>query len=157
MSQVVIQRASNNAIVPSDELLGSWAKSVLNDFSESKEVTLRIVDEDEMRSLNRDFRAQNKSTNVLSFPVEDEFELQHGVLGDVVICVQVVTREALEQGKNSDAHWAHMVMHGVLHLLGFDHINDSDAAVMEAHEIRLLSGFGIANPYVHPQYGNQHG
>lgn len=156
MSQVVIQRVSEHEAIPGDDLLTTWANSVLGYFNERKEVTLRIVDEAEMQALNRDYRDQDNTTNVLSFPVADEFDLNHGVLGDIVICAGVVTCEAKEQNKEQHAHWAHMVMHGVLHLLGFDHINDDDASKMETHEIRMLSEFGIANPYGLSNNGNQH-
>ncbi|EKF75755.1 hypothetical protein A11A3_02762 [Alcanivorax hongdengensis A-11-3] len=118
------------------------------------DVTLRIVDEEEIRALNHDFRGKDSPTNVLSFP----FEMPEGLpadavaplLGDVVICTQVVRREAAEQGKTLEAHWAHMVTHGVLHLLGYDHIDDDDAQIMETLEIRTLQEQGFADPYQTP-------
>ena len=115
------------------------------------DITLRIVDEDEIRTLNRDYRDKDKPTNVLSFP----FEMPEGLpedameplLGDIILCAPVVRREAAEQNKTLQAHWAHMVTHGVLHLLGYDHIDDEDAQIMEAMEIRALNEQGFADPY----------
>ena len=115
------------------------------------DITLRIVAEDEIRTLNRDYRDKDAPTNVLSFP----FEMPEGLpedaveplVGDIVICDAVVHREADEQHKPLDAHWAHMVTHGVLHLLGYDHIDDDDALVMETLEIRALGELGFPDPY----------
>ena len=109
---------------------------------------MRIVDEAESQQLNFDYREKDKPTNVLSFPFQCPPGIELPLLGDLVICAQVVAREAAEQQKTVTAHWAHMVVHGCLHLLGFDHINDEDAAEMEAEEIQILQELGFANPYL---------
>ena len=120
-------------------------------------VAVRIVDADEMQSLYRDFGGQDKSTNVLSFPagtiagLPAEAEVP---LGDVVICASVVNAEALQQGKRPQDHWAHMVVHGTLHLLGYDHLEAGDATVMETLEAEILAGFGIDNPYGESPFKN---
>lgn len=107
-------------------------------------LSIRVVGTAESRRLNRTWRGKDKPTNVLSFPAP---ATQSPLLGDLAICAPVVAREAREQGKSAQAHWAHMVVHGVLHLLGYDHELDRDAAVMEARETALLANFGYANPY----------
>ncbi len=104
--------------------------------------TVRVVGPAESRRLNRRYRKKDRPTNVLSFPYDDP-----GELGDVVICAAVVNREAREQGKRPAAHWAHMVVHGVLHLRGYDHIRPADAKVMEARERAILAGLSFPDPY----------
>ena len=107
-----------------------------------------------MQQLNSEFREQDKPTNVLSFPAGEIEGLPSDAdvpLGDIVVCAEVVRSEAKEQGKTAQAHWAHMVVHGTLHLLGFDHENDSDAARMEGLEIQILTDNGISNPYTEPR------
>ncbi len=104
----------------------------------------------EGRHLNRQWRSKDKPTNVLSFPLEDALAAAvdaSAPLGDIVICAPVIRREAKEQSKAADAHWAHMVVHGTLHLLGYDHEVDRDATVMERLEVRLLAGLGFPDPY----------
>lgn len=118
---------------------------------EPLELAIRLVGEDESRALNHDYRGKDKPTNVLSFPAElPEMvlsELDERPLGDLVICAPVVAREADEQGKALAAHWAHMTVHGLLHLLGHDHVEAVDAAVMEPLEIAILARLGWDNPY----------
>ncbi len=111
------------------------------------ELAIRIVDADEGRALNRDYRGKDYATNVLSFPAELPPGVQLPLLGDLAICAPVVQREALEQGKREKDHWAHLTVHGVLHLLGYDHLADDEAETMEALERRILAGLSIANPY----------
>ena len=111
-------------------------------------MTVRIVDETESQQLNFDYREKDKPTNVLSFPFQCPPGIELPLLGDLVICAGVVAQEATEQNKSLDAHWAHMVVHGSLHLLGFDHINDDDAAQMEAEEVTILQQLGFTNPYL---------
>ncbi|OGO86880.1 MAG: rRNA maturation RNase YbeY [Chromatiales bacterium RIFOXYA1_FULL_46_5] len=144
-----LQLASEAQNLPTEAQFQQWLEAAILPFQEIAEVTVRIVDEEESQQLNFDYREKDKPTNVLSFP----FELPPGVeelplLGDLVICAQVVAAEALEQGKELHHHWAHMVVHGCLHLLGFDHINDPDAQQMEAEEILILQQLGIKNPYI---------
>ena len=147
---IEIQRATD-ASTPDDTTLTGWAERVLQACKTKGDITLRLVDSDESQTLNREYRDKDKPTNVLSFP----FDMPEGLpadampalLGDIVVCTAVVEREAVEQHKQAEAHWAHMVVHGVLHLLGHDHIDDQDAMQMEALEIDILQGLGFANPY----------
>ncbi|HKQ83202.1 MAG TPA: rRNA maturation RNase YbeY [Steroidobacteraceae bacterium] len=111
-------------------------------------VVLRVVAAPESRRLNRTWRGKDKPTNVLSFPAGSVVADGVRELGDIVICKDVVTAEARAQGKALEAHWAHMVVHGMLHLLGYDHIRARDAAVMERSEARILAAFGYRDPYV---------
>lgn len=141
-----IQRACVIGDLPDDDSFRLWAGLALQDHP-GHELTIRLVDEAESRSLNRDYRHKDYPTNVLSFPADLPPELNIPLLGDLVICAPVVEREALEQGKASRAHWAHMVIHGCLHLTGYDHIEDAEAEEMEALERRLLAQLGIADPY----------
>ena len=120
---------------------------------EQPELCLRIVGRSEIRDLNRRYRGRDKATNVLSFPAELPPDLPFSHLGDVVVCAPVVHEEARRQGKDPAAHWAHMLIHGTLHLLGYDHDADSDAAVMEALEIAALARLGWPCPYEAPPAG----
>lgn len=130
-----------------------WAEAALTAASGPLdcELAIRLVGEAESRALNHDYRDKDKATNVLSFAAELPesvlAELPSQPLGDLVICAPVVAREALEQGKPLAAHWAHMTVHGVLHLLGHDHIEPADAALMEPLEIAILVSLGWPNPY----------
>lgn len=137
---------------PSASVLIHWAELAHQAVSEKpSELTLRLVDESEMIALNEDYRGKTGSTNVLSFAVEDEFGLsdQDGpqLIGDIVVCHKVICREAIEQNKSTLNHYAHMVTHGVLHLHGYDHLDDKSAEEMEALEANILSANGIENPY----------
>ncbi len=111
------------------------------------ELAIRIVDTGEGLSLNQTYRGRDYATNVLSFPVEPPPGIELALIGDLAICAPVVEREALEQGKRPRDHWAHLTIHGVLHLLGYDHVRDPDAQVMEALETRILADMDIADPY----------
>ena len=126
--------------VPSPARLRAWARAAL--AGQAGELTLRIVGNAESRALNREYRGKDKPTNVLSFPYESP-----GELGDLVLCAPVVNREAKEQGKTAAAHWAHLIVHGTLHLVGYDHEVEGDAARMERREIAVLKRLGFANPY----------
>jgi probable rRNA maturation factor len=141
---ITVQRRVPAAGVPSSSTLRGWAVAALGHAH--GELTIRIVDEAESADLNGRYRQKPYPTNVLSFPYEAE-GLEEPVLGDLVICAPVVAREAVEQGKDARAHWAHMVVHGVLHLLGLDHENDADAERMETKERQILAGLGFADPY----------
>ncbi len=147
-----IQLASD-AEVPDDEAFRRWALAALAEQSQPREMTIRVVDENEIRQLNRDYRGKDYATNVLSFEADLPPELDLPLLGDIIICPAVVSREADEQGKSLESHWAHMVIHGTLHLQGYDHIEDSEAEVMEALEIAIMHKLGYADPYNH---GAQH-
>ena len=124
----------------------AWQGRDREDESET-EVTIRIVGAEESQALNHQYRGRDYPTNVLSFPFEAPAGITVPLAGDLVICAPVVETEAREQDKTLDAHWAHMVVHGMLHLQGFDHIKDDDAEVMEALEVRLLAQLGFGNPY----------
>ena len=147
MLELDLQRAST-APGPSDDAFRQWCELALRQRSADSEMTVRLVDEAEGRELNLTYRHKDYATNVLSFPadVPDDM-LDIPLLGDLVICVPVVEREAAEQGKALDAHWAHLVMHGCLHLLGYDHIDDDEAEEMEALERELLAQLGHPDPY----------
>lgn len=158
MLLVDVQFALNNDEAdqpPSASLLRDWANKAHSEIdTETSEVTVRLVDEAEMVELNQNFRGKKGSTNVLSFPVEHGFDLADSgdlslprLLGDIVICHSVITREALEQNKSTLAHYAHMVTHGILHLHGYDHLDDSSAEQMEALEAKILSYSGFETPY----------
>jgi probable rRNA maturation factor len=135
--------------LPSSASFRRWVEAALHGAKRRKpaELAIRIVDNDEGRSLNRDYRGKDYATNVLSFPAELPPGTRLPLIGDLAICAPVVLREAAEQGKPPRDHWAHLTVHGVLHLLGYDHIDDRDAETMEALEMRILAGLGIADPY----------
>jgi probable rRNA maturation factor len=144
--------ASDSATLPPVDEIARWVRRALTAAGRDSdlEVSVRVVDEAEMQELNRSFRGQDKPTNVLSFPAGDIKGLPPDAstpLGDIVVCAAVVGSEARQQGKSLGDHWAHMLIHGTLHLLGFDHVEDVDADIMEGMEIRVLKDFGIANPY----------
>ena len=134
--------------LPTNKQLESWANQALSGIKNISEMTVRIVDVSEIQSLNQTYRHIDKPTNVLSFPSEIPDEIDLALLGDIVICASVVEKEAVEQQKSLEAHWAHMVIHGTLHLLGYDHLNDSEAEEMEFKEIEILGHFGYPNPYL---------
>jgi len=146
-----LQLATEAKDLPDEKQIQQWLEAAILPFQSEAEVTVRIVDEDESQQLNFDYREKNKPTNVLSFPFECPPGIELPLLGDLVICAQVVAKEAAEQHKSLSAHWAHMVVHGSLHLLGFDHINEEDATEMEAEEIQILAELGFADPYVIPE------
>ncbi|MCC7516776.1 MAG: rRNA maturation RNase YbeY [Pseudomonadales bacterium] len=145
--QVFVDNACAATEVPADAVLQQWATAALAGLRQRAEIAIRIVDETESAALNRDYRQKHYATNVLSFPSELPESCEPPILGDLAICAAVVAREAQEQRKSLAAHWAHMVIHGCLHLLGFDHIEDDDAEDMEAREIAILHTLGFANPY----------
>jgi len=134
--------------LPSSELFLSWLTSAISPFQKEAEVTIRIVDEKESHQLNYQYRGKDKATNVLSFPFEAPPEIEINLLGDLVICRQIVEHEAIEQNTTQFAHWAHMVVHGSLHLLGYDHIQDDEAEEMESLETEILLKMGFQDPYL---------
>ncbi len=127
-----------------------WVKSALAaaDYLKPAEVSLSIVSEEDIQALNLQYREKDKPTNVLSFPAELHPSVDIPLLGDIIFCETVLNKEAQEQGKQMDAHWAHLTIHGTLHLLGYDHIDDSDALLMENLEINTLKALGYPNPYI---------
>lgn len=144
--EVEVQRESAGP-APDDAAFARWVGAALAGRREQAIVSLRIVDAEEGRALNARWRGRDGPTNVLSFPAELPEELGLPLLGDLVLCAPVVLREAAEQGKTEQAHWAHLVVHGVLHLLGMDHQDDAEAEAMEAVERAVLAALGIADPY----------
>ncbi len=142
-----IQLATEAKQLPSQQQLTDWTELALNGRRNDAELTIRIVDEAESQTLNNDYRGKNKPTNVLSFPFEGPEGVELDLLGDIVICAPVVALEAQQQHKNIENHWAHMVIHGTLHLLGYDHIEDQEAQEMESLETQLLAQIDIADPY----------
>ena len=145
---VDIQTASSES-VPAEEDLRNWIAAALTGRTtqEQVEVSVRLVDTDEMAVLNETYRGKKGATNVLSFPASLPPELAIPLLGDIVICVPVVRAEAEQQGKSQSAHWAHMTVHGTLHLLGYDHIEEEQATIMEALESAILSDLNYSCPY----------
>ena len=133
--------------IPSRQRLRRWVSVALTGECEQAVIAIRIVDEQESQLLNGQWRGKQKPTNVLSFPMALPEGLGDGFLGDLVVCAPVVMREAVEQEKPLEAHWAHMIIHGVLHLLGYDHEADEDAEQMESREIFLLASLGFTDPY----------
>lgn len=143
-----IQRVSDREDeAPADSLLASWIRAALEGRCSDVELSVRLVDEDEGRTLNRQYRGKDRATNVLSFSADDMGELKPRPLGDLVICVPLVAREATEQGKSPDAHWAHLCVHGALHLLGYDHMAAAEAREMEGLEVEILARLGYQDPY----------
>ena len=145
--QIDLQNDDNIPDVPAVDLIQDWVSHSLISKHQQLEQTIRIVDESESRLLNKTWRGKNKPTNVLSFPAEDSEYLDYDHLGDLVICAAVVAAEAAQQNKDLYAHWTHMVVHGMLHLQGFDHMTDAEAEQMEAKEIEILATLGHTNPY----------
>ncbi|WP_394707589.1 rRNA maturation RNase YbeY [Sedimenticola selenatireducens] len=145
--QLEVQRVVEDDGIPGAMQFQSWAEAALNGRLDQAELVVRIVDREESRQLNREYRGKDKPTNVLSFPFEAPAVVESDLLGDLVICAPVVTEEALAQDKLPQAHWAHLLVHGVLHLLGFDHINEQEAEVMEGLEVEILESLGFPDPY----------
>jgi len=142
-----VQRASDSGKIPTKTSLAKYAQAALDGRLGAAKLVIRIVDEPESQALSRQFRGIDKPTNVLSFPFEASPPVRSKHIGDLVICAPVVEREAAEQGKPLEAHWAHIVVHGVLHLLGYDHRTDTEAETMEGLEIAILGRLGFPNPY----------
>lgn len=152
MAQIEIQAVIESPEQPKPQQIQTWVDAALEGLHQDKEIVVRIVDETESTWLNEQYRHKHGPTNILSFP----FEMPEGVqdmdlnlLGDLVICAPVVAKEAVEQHKTLEQHWAHMIVHGVLHLLGHDHIDDEEAERMESKEIAILKQLKINNPYQH--------
>jgi probable rRNA maturation factor len=150
---VTVHVDRNQADAPDDESFRIWVMSALSGdhsnrpIGDNAELSIQLVNSDQMTDFNARYRDKRADTNVLSFPVDADLQHRTGLLGDLVLCDEVINREAAEQAKPSEHHWAHITIHGVLHLLGYDHIDESDAEIMEALEIQKLDGLAIPNPY----------
>lgn len=144
---MTVQYATEKPWVPTRGHLRRWVCAALGRRLAGGDLTVRIVGRAESRSLNRRYRSKDKPTNVLSFPATVTRAEDRRRLGDLVVCAPVVAREAREQAKTRDAHWAHMIVHGTLHLLGYDHERAADARRMERKETRILAGLGFPDPY----------
>ena len=144
--EVEIQKLTSITTVPPESKFRQWATAALRDLDEA-ELLIRIVDTQESRELNARFRNREQATNVLSFPADLPEEVDLPLLGDVIICAPLVEREAEQQGKVPLSHWAHLTIHGILHLLGYDHQTEDEAASMEALEISLLQSLDFPDPY----------
>lgn len=145
--ELAVQILSDSATVPGEERLRAWVIAALQQQEVDREITIRIVNQPESQSLNAQYRDQDKPTNVLSFPADLPAGVDHPWLGDLVICAPLVECEATEQGKEVQEHWAHLVIHGVLHLLGHDHQQADEAKAMEALETTILASLGYPDPY----------
>jgi len=145
--EVDVQVACNEDDLPGPPQLRAWARAAVGQQRVDAELTIRIVDEAEIERLNGNYRNKTGTTNVLSFPFDAPPGVDLPLLGDIVICAPIVRREANEQSKSVTSHWAHMVVHGALHLLGFDHEQVDEAQAMEEMEARILADFGFDNPY----------
>ena len=147
MSRVDISYGLPRAGLPAATSLRGFAEAALKGRREDGELSIRVVESDEGQALNRDYRGRDYATNVLSFPAELPPGVPLPILGDLVLCAPVIAREANEQGKTLKHHYAHMVVHGVLHLLGYDHMQDAEAEAMEAIEREILASLGMPDPY----------
>ena len=147
MNHLDIQIATESTDYPDERQFQRWVDVVLTDSDVDSEIVIRLVDEEESAELNSQYRHKTGPTNILSFPFEPPKGIEMDLLGDLLICVPIIVKEALEQHKLPEHHWAHITIHGVLHLLGYDHIEEHEAEQMEALEISILKTLNIANPY----------
>lgn len=143
-----LQIAYEHSATPDLASFQLWVNTALGAYNKAFELTIRIVNNKESQQLNHQYRHKDSPTNVLSFPFEVPEGVELDLLGDLVICADVVLTEAQVQNKPIDSHWAHMVMHGCLHLLGYDHIDDNEAEEMEKIEINLMKTLGYSDPYL---------
>jgi len=148
-TDIEVQYASEEPQLPSEAQIKNWVETSLQRYSQRFSLCIRIVDSDESQNLNNQYRGKDKPTNVLSFSFDmpECVDAETEILGDLVVCASIVANEAKEQNKALFDHWAHMIVHGVLHLLGFDHIKDSEALEMEQLERDILAVLSIADPY----------
>ncbi|MFB6422052.1 MAG: rRNA maturation RNase YbeY [Candidatus Malihini olakiniferum] len=151
MNQIVLNLQISNeniAGIPKEQDFQRWLEAILPQFQPKAEVTIRIVDEIESKELNNTYCGKEKPTNVLSFSFEALPEVNLSLLGDLIICHQVVEQEAIKQQITAEAHWAHMVVHGCLHLLGYDHVEDDEAEGMKALETEIMQKMSYPDPYL---------
>jgi len=142
-----VQYAISEDGLPSEADLQRWAIAAIGDKKAQPELVIRVTDRSESAALNQQYRGKSGPTNVLSFPFQAPPPVESNLLGDLVICAPVVSTQAAEQGKTEQAHWAHLVVHGILHLLGYDHKQSAEAAEMENMEIEILAQLGFSDPY----------
>ena len=147
MNEIEIQVAAQSEKLPSADQLQRWVDAALADYGSDAELVVRIVEKEESSNLNEQYRHKQGPTNILSFPFEVPDGIHLNLLGDLVICAPVVAEEARAQDKPLENHWAHIVVHGILHLLGYDHIDEVDAEEMESKEVAILAQLNISNPY----------
>jgi probable rRNA maturation factor len=150
MYRINIQHAAEKSSSPSAAKLRKWAAFALKHERPAGEMTIRLVDAETIASLNQLYRHKNRPTNILSFPFDPEMappKAKIPYIGDIAICAEVVNGEAITQHKEIEAHWTHIVVHGVLHLLGYDHEAKREAVVMEALEKKILAALGVPDPY----------
>ncbi|MBM3117577.1 rRNA maturation RNase YbeY [Jeongeupia naejangsanensis] len=147
--KLALQVATDAAGLPGKAQLKTWMDAALRPGVKTAEITVRIVDAEEGQQLNRDYRGKDYATNVLTFTFDDDMPAVEGLplFGDLVLCAPVVEREAQEQGKTLLAHYCHMIVHGTLHLQGYDHIEDDEADEMEALETQIVTTLGYDDPY----------
>ncbi|MEQ1546668.1 rRNA maturation RNase YbeY [Methyloglobulus sp.] len=148
MNQIEVQVVFSSPGQPDKAQIQQWVDAALQGYDKDAEIVVRIVDVHESAQLNKQYRHKPGPTNILSFPVEVPEGIELNLLGDLVVCAPVVEREAIEQQKLLTHHWAHIIIHGVLHLLGYDHIEEDEAEVMESLEIKILQALNISNPYL---------
>ncbi len=148
MNEIEVQTIFESAGQPDQQHIQLWVDAALDGYDQDTEIVVRIVDEQESAELNEQYRHKSGPTNILSFPVDLPEGIELDLLGDLVICAPVLEKEALEQGKLLAHHWAHIIVHGVLHLLGYDHIDETQAELMENKEIVILNKLQINNPYI---------
>lgn len=150
--EIDLQVACTPTELPTKEQFQLWVDTALAEVSSEPkqefELTIRLVNNEESQQLNMQYRGKDKPTNVLSFPFEVPEGVELNLLGDLIICIEVMKQEAQEQNKALFDHWAHLVIHGCLHLVGFDHISDTEAVEMESIETSILKKLGISNPYL---------
>jgi len=150
--EIDLQVACTPTELPTKEQFQLWVDTALAEVSSEPrqefELTIRLVNNEESQQLNMQYRGKDKPTNVLSFPFEVPEGVELNLLGDLIICIEVMKQEAQEQNKALFDHWAHLVIHGCLHLVGFDHISDTEAVEMESIETSILKKLGISDPYV---------
>jgi len=147
MIDLDLQIACDESNLPNEQQFTQWLSAALNDVKPDAEVTIRIVEVQESQTLNSEYRGKDKPTNVLSFEFDAPPMLELNLLGDLVICKDIIEQEAIEQEKALNDHWAHMVIHGALHLLGMDHIESDQAIEMESLEKKILATLAIDDPY----------
>ena len=148
MVKVEVQYAVTDPNIPTQQDFQHWASVIEAKFNEREDVAIRIVDEGEITNLNNDYRNRAQATNVLAFPTEIPKGTGLPFIGDIVICAPIVAKQAAEQGKSLSSHWAHLTLHGILHLQGYDHIDSADARIMEQLEAHLMQKLGFPNPYL---------